>query len=232
MSASALTETTPETAPTTDNDANSRAKEFLNPAPSKIAPSNPTSLKTKATRLKKGFDRTHSTYAGVSGLAANAAGIGLGLLVGMATEPDCKDESAFVGCGNQCGHSPNLAGIGYLLAAPLGVYLYVQNPGFEGSYWISLLGHLGAVALIGVAVAQVAPNGAGSVASVGQKVLVYSVPLLGLTGSLWTYPWSLPEGTASTSPSSMNPTFGTPSFAYSDEAGDRRFMLRFVGGHF
>jgi len=232
MSASAVAETPPETTPTTDNDANSRAKEFLNAPPSKIALPKPTSLKTKETRFKNDFDPAHSTYAGVSGLAGGAVGIGLGLLVGMATEPKCTDESAFFGCGNQFGHSLNLAGTGYLLAVPLGVYLYGQNAGFEGSYWISLLGHLGAVALSGVAAAQLAPNGAGSDANVGQKILVYSVPLMGLAGSVWAYRWSLPEGKASTSTSSMKPIFGTPSFTYSNENGDRRFMLRFVGGHF
>ena len=231
ISLPAFADTPSELAPHEKKHAGKSAKTFLESSTPKTKLPTPTNRPIIDTKFRDDFDLAHGTYAGLSGIAGGAAGLGFGLIVGYATEPDCKDADSAFGCLNQFDHVLTLAGTGYLFAVPLGVYVYGQGMGFDGSYWLSFVGNLGTLALGGGLIALT--GGTGDSANAAQKLVVYSAPILGVASSVLAYRWSLPEGKASSrSTASRKPTFGIPSFSYADEDGDQRFMLRFVGGHF
>ena len=164
------------------------------------------------TRYQEDFGAADAVFSGLAGASLSFAA-GMGTFAGVFYST-CKPNTEAM-CVGEAASGIFLGGTAAFFTLPLGVSLYGDYRGYEGSYWWSAAGAFGGI-LAGSALALSDLGGIG-------------IPLGAVVGSVWGYSLSL-ESKPREEASSFH--LGVPSFSMTSQDGDSRYFLQLVGGRF
>lgn len=155
----------------------------MNSAVVNAAPNGSTdeASKTAQPQLKE-FTKADWTLASLSGIGLGTASMVLGAVAGKKIAGECPNDpdagSVLGGCFLY-GADKILFGstLGYSLGGPLGIYLYGEKQGFNGSYWATVGGYFGGL-LVGSGLAVIVYHVAGGRGDQPPAVLLNTLIIL------------------------------------------------------
>ena len=166
------------------------------------------------TRYQEDFGATDAVLSGLAGASLSFAA-GVATFAGVFYS-SCTPNTESM-CIGEAASGIILGGTAAFFTLPLGVSLYGDFRGYEGSYWWSAAGAFGGI-LAG-----------SSLYMVSDDLGALGLPLGAVAGAVGAYALSL-ESKPQKETSGFH--LGVPSFAMTSENGGSRYFVQLVGGRF